>query len=218
MTWVEALGYIAAACTLATYSMKTMIPLRISGIVANCFFIAFGFFGAIYPTLILHVILLPLNAVRLYQMLQLIRRVREASEGDLSMDWLKPFMTRRACQKGDILFHKGDVADRLFYIVSGHFRLNEIGLDLGHGQMIGELGLLAPGNRRTQTCECVEESEALVISYDSVRQLFFQNPKFGFYFMRLATQRLFSDVRRLEQTLEQKAAAGGRSSEFKPAR
>jgi CRP-like cAMP-binding protein len=63
----------------------------------------------------------------------------------------------------------------------------------------------------------VEEGEALVISYDSVRQLFFQNPKFGFYFMRLATQRLFSDVRRLEQTLEQ-TAAGVRSSEFKPAK
>ena len=60
MIWIEALGYIAAVCTLATYSMKTMIPLRISGIIANCFFIAFGFFGAIYPTLILHVILLPL--------------------------------------------------------------------------------------------------------------------------------------------------------------
>jgi CRP/FNR family cyclic AMP-dependent transcriptional regulator len=217
MGWIEVLGYIAAVCTLATYSMKTMIPLRISGIAANCFFIAFGFFGAIYPTLILHVILLPLNAVRLYQMLQLIRRVREASEGDLSMEWLKPFMSRRQWNKGDILFRKGDVADRLFYTVSGHFQLNEIGLDIGHGQVIGELGLLAPGNRRTQTCECVEEGEALVISYDSVRQLFFQNPKFGFYFMRLATQRLFADVRRLEQTLEQKPA-GVRSSELKPAR
>jgi CRP/FNR family cyclic AMP-dependent transcriptional regulator len=206
MSWVEVLGYIAAACTLATYSMKTMIPLRISGIVANCFFIAFGFFGAIYPTLILHVVLLPLNAVRLYQMLQLIQRVREASEGDLSMDWLKPFMTRRRCRKGDVLFHKDDVADRLFYTVSGRYRLNEIDIDVGHGQVIGELGLLAPAHRRTQTCECVEEGEALVISYDSVQQLFFQNPKFGFYFMRLATQRLFSDVDRLELALEQKAA------------
>jgi CRP/FNR family transcriptional regulator, cyclic AMP receptor protein len=216
MIWIEALGYIAAACTLATYSMKTMIPLRISGIIANCFFIAFGFFGAIYPTLILHVILLPLNAVRLYQMLQLVRRVREASEGDLSMDWLKPFMTRRACKNGDILFHKGDIADRLFYVVTGRFRLNEIAIDIGHGQVIGELGLLAPGNRRTQTCECVEAGEALVISYDSVRQLFFQNPTFGFYFMRLATQRLFSDVGRLERALEERRPPGN-GAELKPA-
>jgi CRP/FNR family transcriptional regulator, cyclic AMP receptor protein len=144
MIWIEALGYIAAACTLATYSMKTMIPLRISGIIANCFFIAFGFFGAIYPTLILHVILLPLNAVRLYQMLQLVRRVREASEGDLSMDWLKPFMTRRRWHQGDILFSKGDVADTLFYIVSGRFHLNEIDIDVGHGQLIGDSGFWRP--------------------------------------------------------------------------
>jgi CRP-like cAMP-binding protein len=125
-------------------------------------------------------------------------------------------MSRRRWHKGDILFRKGDVADRLFYIVSGRFDLNEIDIDVGHGQLIGELGLLAPAHRRTQTCECVEEGEALVISYDSVRQLFFQNPKFGFYFMRLATQRLFSDVARLENALEQKAA-GVRSSELKPA-
>jgi CRP/FNR family transcriptional regulator, cyclic AMP receptor protein len=193
-----------------------MIPLRISGIAANCFFIAFGFFGAIYPTLILHVIRLPLNAIRLYQMLQLVRCVREASEGDLSMDWLKPFMTRRNWKKGGILFHKSDAADRLFYIVSGHFRLNEIGLAIGHGQVIGELGLLAPGNRRTQTCECVAEGETLVISYDSVRQLFFQNPKFGFYFMRLATQRLFNNVGRLERALEQRTPRGD-GSELEPA-
>ena len=62
----------------------------------------------------------------------------------------------------------------------------------------------------------MEEGEALVISYDSVQQLFFQNPKFGFYFMRLATQRLFSDIGRLEQVLEQKTA-GAHNSELKPA-
>jgi CRP/FNR family cyclic AMP-dependent transcriptional regulator len=49
MTWIEALGYIAAVCTLATYSMKTMIPLRISGIAANVFFIAFGFLAPSIP-------------------------------------------------------------------------------------------------------------------------------------------------------------------------
>jgi CRP/FNR family transcriptional regulator, cyclic AMP receptor protein len=36
------------------------------------------------------------------------------------------------------------------------------------------------------------------ISYDQMKQLYFQNPKFGFYLMRLTGQRLFRDVARLE--------------------
>jgi hypothetical protein len=50
--------------------MRTMIPLRVAGITSNCLFIVFGFFGAVYPTLVLHAALLPLNTLRLYQMLQ----------------------------------------------------------------------------------------------------------------------------------------------------
>jgi hypothetical protein len=36
------------------------------------------------------------------------------------------------------------------------------------------------------------------MGFDEVRQLFFQNPRFGFYFLRLVSQRLFEDVALLE--------------------
>ena len=45
--------------------------------------------------------------------------------------------------------------------------------------LVGELGLLAPGQRRTQTLECIEDSGFLAISYDRLKQLFIQNPQFG---------------------------------------
>ena len=32
MHWIDALGYFGALLTIGTYSMKTMIPLRIIGI------------------------------------------------------------------------------------------------------------------------------------------------------------------------------------------
>lgn len=38
LNWIEALGYLGALLTLGTYSMKTMIPLRIVGISANVIF------------------------------------------------------------------------------------------------------------------------------------------------------------------------------------
>jgi CRP-like cAMP-binding protein len=91
----------------------------------------------------------------------------------------------------------------MFYTVSGQYRLNEISADIGPGQMIGEIGLIAPENKRTLTFECVEDGELLEISYTAVEQLYFQNPQFGFYFLQLISQRLFRDIARLEQKLAQ---------------
>jgi CRP/FNR family transcriptional regulator, cyclic AMP receptor protein len=201
MNWIEACGYAAAFLTLGTFAMTKMIPLRIAGIAANFAFIAYGALAPIYPVLGLHAILLPLNALRLYQMLQLIRTVANASQGDLNFDWLKPFMSRRACMAGETIFRKGELASAMFYILSGRFWLSEIAQEVPPGEVIGDLGLIAPDNKRTLTLECLEDGELMTISYSSVKQLYFQNPKFGFYFLELTSRRLFQDIARLEQRL-----------------
>ncbi|MGI9423985.1 MAG: Crp/Fnr family transcriptional regulator [Hyphomicrobiaceae bacterium] len=195
---VDVFGYLGALLTLATFSMKGMIPLRIIGIGANFAFISYGVLAPIYPVLTLHLTLLPLNSIRLYQMLLLTRRVKAAAQGDLNMDWLKPFMSKRSCKAGEVVFRKGDLSSAVFYSVTGRYRLNEIGVDVRPGQMIGEIGLIAPDNKRTLTFECVESGELLTISYSQVKQLYFQNPKFGFFFLQLISQRLFQDISRLE--------------------
>lgn len=197
--WSEILGYAAAALTIATYSVRTMIPLRVIGICANCLFVAYGYFSEVYPQLLLHAILLPLNSFRLYQMMRLISLVKQASAGDLSMDWIKSYTSTRHCQAGETIFAKGDAADVMYYAVSGRYRLIEIGA----GQVIGEMGLVAPDNRRSQTFKCLESGELLVVSYNQVRQLYFQNPRFGYFFLRLITERLFANNLSLEQRLEQ---------------
>src|SRR4030095_17263641 len=99
------------------------------------------------------------------QMLQLVRKVGEASQGDLNFEWLKPFMSKRACTAGEIIFRKGDLSSAMFSTLSGRFRLNEIARDVPRGEVIGDLGLIAPENRRTLTFECVEDGELLTISY-----------------------------------------------------
>ena len=183
-------------------------PLRVVSMTCNALFIIYGFFGGIYPTLVLNLILLPLNTVRLQQMRKLIQDVEAAaSYGETSIDWLKPFMSRRGFHKGDIVFRKGDVADAMYYSVSGRYRLCEMGIDLPTGQVFGDLGLLAPGNRRTQTIECIEDGEVLTASYQQVKELYFQNPQFGFYFLRLTSERLFDNIARLEQELARKNEA-----------
>jgi len=53
MTHAELLGYAAAACVFVTFYMKTMVPLRVAGIVSNFLFIGYGYAVDAYPVLIL---------------------------------------------------------------------------------------------------------------------------------------------------------------------
>ena len=202
MHWVDAIGYLAALITIATFYMKTMIPLRMVGMFSNVTWIAYGALAGVYPPLVLHVLLLPLNAVRLRQMIKLVNRVRAVTQDDPSMTWLKPFMSQRRIPAATVIFRKDDPANEMLYIVGGRFRLKESGIELGPGALVGELGLLSPDQSRTQTLECVEEGQCLTISYDQLKQLFVQNPQFGFFFLRLTTARLFANLAYLEAEVE----------------
>ena len=201
MHWVEFLGYFGASLTLCVYSMKRMIPLRVIAICANCTFVAYGYLAEVYPQMLLHALLLPINSVRLYEMLQIIKKVKAASLGNHDIEWLKPYMSRRSVKRGETLFALGDLSSDMFYTLSGRFRLKEIDQEIGPGQLIGEIGLIAPENKRTLSFECVEDGEVLTISYDHVKQLYFQNPEFGFYFLQLISRRLFKDIERVRQSV-----------------
>ena len=201
VTLANILGLIGGIFYVASISMKTVIPLRVAAIASAFFFLGYGIFMPAIPTIFLYGMLLPLNTYRLYQIRELIEKVRLAAGGDLSMDWLEPFMTRRGFRKGAILFNKGDRADEMFLIVKGSYVVKELGIELSPGQIIGEMGLLTPDNRRTQTVVCTERGHCLSITYDKVRELYFENPEFGFHFLRLTSQRLLQNVARLEAQL-----------------
>jgi CRP-like cAMP-binding protein len=68
---------------------------------------------------------------------------------------------------------------------------------------MGELGFLTPNNRRTQTIECIENGAVLTITYDRLLEIYFQNPEFGYYFLRLSTERLLQNIARLEGSIAQ---------------
>jgi CRP-like cAMP-binding protein len=44
------------------------------------------------------------------------------------------------------------------------------------------MALLTSGSHRTAMVECTESGQVLMINYDQVRELYFENPEFGFYF------------------------------------
>src|ERR1700712_3088387 len=115
-------SFFASVFVVATFSMRTMIPLRVFAIITNVLLIASSATTHAYATLLLHAVLLPFNAYRLHQMLQLVRDVKKSVNSDLSMEWLKPFMTERKYATGDMLFYKDEKAEDMLYIVSGRVR------------------------------------------------------------------------------------------------
>jgi len=203
ITIANMLALIGAIFFVATLLMRTMVPLRVTGIISDVFFIGYGVLSGTMTTLFLYILLLPINIFRLGQMLKLVKRARIAAQGDLSMDWLKPFMTRRQYRKGDVLFRKGDRANEMFFTVTGKFLVTELGIELPPGRLVGELGFLSPDNRRTQSLECTEDGQVLAITYDRLLEIYFQNPEFGYYFLRLSTERLLQNITRLEGIIDQ---------------
>ncbi len=205
--YVELFGYAGSAFTLAAVFQKTMNPLRFFNMCSNCLMIVYAVQLELPAILIVQCILLPLNTYRFYEMRKLVKDVKKSAAGDLSVDWLIPYMSKTSGKKDEVLFRKGDTADSLYYIQKGEVYLPEIDAQSGPGSIIGEIGLFSPEGLRTTSVVCREDCVILKITAEKVRELYHQNPDFGFYMIRIVAQRLMRDIRSLEEELEARKAS-----------
>jgi hypothetical protein len=210
ITLANMFGLVGAIFLVATLLMRTMVPLRVANMAGCTFVAAYGALSGNVATFLLYLLLLPINAIRLRQMLKLVKKARTATQGDIPMEWLKTFMTARRYRQGDILFKKSDAATEMFLVVTGKFLAKEIGVELLPGRFVGEVAFLTPDNRRTATVECIEDGKVLSITYERVLEICFQNPQFGYYTSQRLLEnnrRLQENISRLEATLAQEKAA-----------
>jgi hypothetical protein len=112
ITLANMFALVGAIFLVATLLMHTMVPLRIANTAGCTFFVAFGALSGNVATFILYLLLLPINAIRLRQMLNLIKRARIATEGD--------------------------TATEMFSTVTGKFLVREIDVELPPGRLMGE--------------------------------------------------------------------------------
>src|ERR1700727_3655122 len=148
ITLANMFALLGAIFFVATLLTQTMVPLRVANMIGCACFAIFGVLAGDVKTFLLYLLLLPINAVRLRQMLNLVKKARAAAQGDMSMEWLKPFMSERKFRKGDVLFKKDDTANEMFLTVTGEFLVTEINVKLPPGRLMGALRLLSPDNRR----------------------------------------------------------------------
>ncbi|TMH10716.1 MAG: cyclic nucleotide-binding domain-containing protein [Betaproteobacteria bacterium] len=193
---------LAVALVVASSFVKTMIPLRWLAVGGNVGFLVYGALQWSPVTLLLHGALLPINLYRAAEMIRLTRRVSEAAAaGDLSGVWLTPYMRSRRLKAGEVLFRKGDAAEELYFLAEGRIEFVEIGDVMESGRMFGEIAFFAPDKRRSLTARCALDCTVLSIDELSFKQLYFQNPAFGFEVVGLVAGRLMSDLHRLERQL-----------------
>lgn len=201
-TLVDALGYLAAACVFLTFCMRTMLPLRLVAIASNIAFISYAIAASLAPILILHGALLPLNILRLIQMQRQVASVGatpETPDGDDRFDWLIPLAEPRKLAPGERLFERGDEAESLYVIIGGEIELPEIGVRLGPGAMLGEIGLFAEDRRRTTSARAKGPVELAELTERRVERLYFDNPRFAYRLIRMVTQRLIENLARAEE-------------------
>jgi CRP-like cAMP-binding protein len=179
--------------------MSTMIPLRVLALVSNVLFMAYGYVDALYPVFILHVILFPVNALRLVQFHRLVRDMREAHRGELSVQSLLPYMSKRKRRAGDTLVRKGEKADRLYYLINGELEITDFHKVLKSGAVIGEIGVFAPNKTRTATVVCRTDCDLFELTESKAKQLYFQDRSFGFAVLQLIIARLVENNERLMQ-------------------
>lgn len=74
----ELTGYLASLLVLATFCMRDMMALRGVAMMSNLAFITYALLEGIGPVLLLHMALLPLNAIRLRQTLVQRRQTMSA--------------------------------------------------------------------------------------------------------------------------------------------
>jgi hypothetical protein len=191
--WLVLAGWLASALVFATFFMRTMTPLRLVAIGSNVAFmayaalgLAYGVFGRLYPIFVLHACLLPLNVVRLRQLQGLVRAVRTTKDDEV-MRSLIPYMKRESHSAGDVLFRRGDPAEDLYVLQEGRVVLPEIGKRVEAGPVFGEVGLFAPGGKRALTAVCEDDCRLATISKEKTLELYYQNPKFGMFLIRLVS-------------------------------
>ena len=196
----DAAGWTAALLAIFAFQSKTMVPLRTAATFATAFGFVYAASKHAYPNMAVNGVLFVLNLRRLIEMRRLVADARVADERPSGFEWLKPFMRRVEFPAGHVLFKRGDVGEEAYLLGSGEVFVPEHDGLAKAGDMIGEIGLLTGGHKRTASAICQTPVRAWAASYRELEALCLQNPEFCWHLTRII-------VRRYEENLG-KAGAG----------
>ncbi|HKF71848.1 MAG TPA: cyclic nucleotide-binding domain-containing protein [Stellaceae bacterium] len=198
------IGYLASTLVLCTFLAKTMMPLRVIALGSNVAFITYGALLHLYPVLVLHIILFPVNAWRLREIFQLVKSVEDTVDDRKVFNALVPFAKRVTVPRGEVLIRKGDPSDALYLVIEGKLWVEEAEAEIGPGGIVGEMGVLSRTHRRTATVDARTDCELGRVSAVDFQRVYFADPTLGLALIRLIIDRLTREIE--AQRLEVAAA------------
>src|ERR1700740_3679223 len=81
ITLANAFAVAGSIFFVATLLTQTMVPLRVANMTGCAFFAIFGALSGAITTFLLYLLMIPVNAWRLRQMLALVKKARTATQG-----------------------------------------------------------------------------------------------------------------------------------------
>lgn len=192
---IEAIGWLAVLFKLATFSMKSMVSLRVFIILSSVCFIIYSAVFQIWPLLAIEVVLLCMNAYRFYELIalrRLVTHMADDSEPDFSA--AMAYGKRRDIASGDVLFEKGDPVDSLFYLAEGRVEIEGQNVTVPAGNIFGEMAFFNSSAARMATVRCVEDTVVYELNEKRFTRLQYEDPKFAMAVMRLVTRRLVANA------------------------
>ncbi|SRR6056297_2017149 len=192
---IQAVGWLAAALKLATFSMNSMIPMRSLAMASSvCFIIYSGVFH-IWPLLAVELILLCINAYRLYEIIALRRLVTHMTdEAETDFSAAMAYGKKRVIQAGDTVFKKGDPVDSLYYLVEGRVEIEDQNVSLTAGQIFGEMAFFNATAVRSATVRCLEDTVVYELDEKRFTRVQYEDPAFAMTVMRTVTKRLVANA------------------------
>jgi CRP/FNR family cyclic AMP-dependent transcriptional regulator len=82
------------------------------------------------------------------------------------VEYLIPYMKKETYVKGQVLFQKGDAADKIYFIQAGGITIPEIKRELTEGAIFGEVGIFTPHKTRSASAICAEHAVIYSIHID----------------------------------------------------
>jgi len=190
-------GYLASLLVLCTFCARTMVPLRLIALGSNVAFLAYGALLHLYPVLLLHAVLMPVNLWRLTEILRLKGHVHKSARGDAVFAALMPFAARLTVGKGEVVIRKGESSDCLYLVFEGALWVADAEVELGPGSVVGEMGVLSDTHLRTATVTALEDSALGRVSAQDFDRVYYTNPSLGLSLIRLIISRLTDEVETL---------------------
>jgi two-component system, NarL family, nitrate/nitrite response regulator NarL len=132
-----------------------------------------------------------LLARRLEQVQRLV--LQHGEDGSLVLDGLMSLAIHRHYRSGEIIFHRGDPGGELFYVQRGMVQLDEIGEEMGPGDIFGEIGVFSPERARTSTARCRTDVDVFCLEAEDARRMYFEYPHFALRIATLLAQRLVAE-------------------------